>query len=149
MLGPFGDFRINESEREMIYVGGGAGMAPLRSQVLHLFNTLHTSRKVSFWYGARSTRDLFYSEEFEALAAAHDNFSFHVALSEPEPDDDWRGDTGFIHEVLRRRYLADHPSPEELEFYLCGPPPMLKATLEMVADLGVSRRHVWYDDFGS
>ncbi len=146
--GPFGDFHIRDSDREMVYIGGGAGMAPLRSHILHLFAGEPTSRKVSLWYGARSKRELFYDEELRELAERHPNFSFHVALSAPLPQDDWEGDTGMIHEVIRSRYIAEHPALDDVEFYLCGPPLMLAAARDMLEQYGVADDRVSFDDFG-
>jgi Na+-transporting NADH:ubiquinone oxidoreductase subunit F len=147
--GPYGEFFIKETDAEMVYIGGGAGMAPLRSHVFELFKNLRTNRKVSYWYGARSLREMFYEEEFEQLARNNDNFTWNVALSEPQPDDNWTGPTGFIHQVLRDNYLNDHESPEDCEYYICGPPMMLQAVLKMLDDLGVESENIAYDDFGS
>jgi Na+-transporting NADH:ubiquinone oxidoreductase subunit F len=147
--GPYGDFFIKDSDREMVYVGGGAGMAPLRSHIFHLFHTLETSRKVSYWYGGRSSRELFYTDHFRKIEANFTNFTYHVALSEPLPEDDWDGSTGFIHQVLYDEYLSRHPEPEEVEYYLCGPPLMLKACREMLDGLGVPKENIAFDDFGS
>ncbi len=149
IAGAFGEFYIQETQREMVYIGGGAGMAPLRSHVLHLFETLHTDRKVSYWYGARSLKELFYEEDFRAIEQRYANFSFHVALSDPQPEDEWTGHTGFIHQVVLDDYLAGHPAPEDVEYYLCGPPLMLQAALRMLDDLGVEREMIRYDYFGS
>lgn len=146
--GPYGEFRIQETEREMIYIGGGAGMAPLRSQIFHLFHTLKTNRQVSYWYGARSLREVFYLEEFEAIEKEFPNFSFHLALSEPLPEDNWTGSKGFIHQVLLDERLKDDPAPEDIEYYLCGPPMMLSAVLKMLDDLGVEEEMIRFDDFG-
>ncbi len=146
--GPFGDFFIQDTDREMVYVGGGAGMAPLRSQIFHLFKTLKTDRKVSYWYGARSAREIFYEEDFRQLEKEFDNFSFHIALSEPQPDDNWDGPTGFIHKVVYEQYLKDHRAPEDVEYYLCGPPVMLDATYNMLYNLGVDEGMIRFDDFG-
>jgi Na+-transporting NADH:ubiquinone oxidoreductase subunit F len=137
IAGPFGEFFIEDSDSEMVYIGGGAGMAPLRSHILELFKTRRTKRKVSFWYGGRSLREVFYAEEFEALAREHDNFTFYLALSEPQPEDNWQGLTGYIHQVLFDNYLKEHPSPEDINFYMCGPPVMTQAMLTMLDDLGV------------
>lgn len=146
--GPFGEFFIKEdSDREMVYVGGGAGMAPLRSHIFHLFHTLKTGRKVSYWYGGRSLRELFYIEEFEAIAKEFPNFSFHIALSEPQPEDHWEGPTGFIHSVLYDYYLKNHDDPAEVEYYMCGPPPMIAAVNKMLYDLGVEKEMIAYDEF--
>jgi len=148
MSGPYGEFAINDSEAEMVYIGGGAGMAPLRSQIFHLFHTLKTGRKVSYWYGARSMREMFYEHEFRAIEKAFPNFKFHIALSDPLPEDNWTGYVGFIHQVLLDNYLAKIDDPEDLEYYICGPPLMLKAVLNMVDDLGVPTENVRFDDFG-
>lgn len=146
--GPFGEFFIDDSDSEMVYIGGGAGMAPLRSHIFELFKARNTKRKVSFWYGGRSMQEVFYAEEFEKLANEHDNFSFHVALSEPLPEDNWKGKTGFIHQVLYDSYLRDHPAPEDINYYICGPPMMLKAVLDMLDNLGVEPENIHFDDFG-
>ena len=146
--GPFGEFFIKETEAEMVYIGGGAGMAPLRSHVFELLKNRDSKRKISYWYGARSSREMFYSEEFEALAAENENFSWNVALSEPLPEDNWTGYTGFIHQVLHDNYLKDHPAPEDVEYYLCGPPMMLQACFKMLDDLGVEQSNIAFDDFG-
>lgn len=147
--GPFGEFHATDSAREMILVGGGAGIAPMRSMILDQILGRSPKRQISFWYGSRNLRELCFFDEFEKLAARHDNFSYHVALSGPDPDSEWRGDTGLIHSVLFEKYLADHPCPEEAEYYLCGPPLMSAATLAMLEDLGVDRERVLYDDFAS
>lgn len=146
--GPFGAMHAGEGEREMVFVGGGVGMAPLRSLVLDQLVNLGTRRPISFWYGARSRRELFYVDQFEALACAHPNFRWQVALSEPRPDDAWTGPTGFIHEVLYEQLLKDHPEPGECEYYLCGPPLMIKALLRVLDDLGVPPESILFDDFG-
>ena len=146
--GPYGDFLIQENDSEMVYIGGGAGMAPLRSHIFDLFKRMKTKRTVSFWYGGRSMKEVFYQEEFEKLAREHDNFSFHLALSEPLPEDNWQGDTGFIHLVLYENYLKDHPAPEDIEYYICGPPMMNKSVLEMLDNLGVEPENIHFDDFG-
>ncbi len=146
--GPYGEFFIRETDAEMVYIGGGAGMAPLRSHIFELFKRRKTKRKVSYWYGARSLRELFYQEQFEQLAREFPNFSFHVALSEPLPEDNWTGPVGFIHQVLYDNYLKDHPAPEDCEYYICGPPLMLKACLRMLDSLGVEPENILYDDFG-
>lgn len=148
IAGPFGEFFIEESDSEMIYIGGGAGMAPLRSHIFELFKARKTTRKVAFWYGGRSLQEVFYAEEFEALAREQANFTFHVALSEPQPEDNWQGLTGFIHQVLYDNYLKDHPAPEDINYYMCGPPPMTKAVLAMLDNLGVESANIHYDDFG-
>jgi Na+-transporting NADH:ubiquinone oxidoreductase subunit F len=146
--GPFGNFAADDSEREMVVVGGGAGMAPLRAHILDQLVRLRSSRKIGFWYGARSRREIFYAEEFDRLQAEHDNFRWHVALSEPRPGDGWRGSVGFIHGVLAERYLRDHPAPEDCEYYLCGPPMMIRATRQLLDQLGVAPENVHFDDFG-
>jgi Na+-transporting NADH:ubiquinone oxidoreductase subunit F len=146
--GPFGEFFIQESEREMMYIGGGAGMAPLRSHIFHLFHTEHTNRKVSYWYGARSSKELFYEDHFRKIEAEYPNFKFHVAMSEPLPEDNWTGHMGFIHQVVLDNYLSQHPAPEDIEFYLCGPPLMLQAVMKMLDDLGVEQEMIRFDDFG-
>lgn len=148
LSGPYGEFHIQETEREMIYVGGGAGMAPLRSHLYHLFHTLKTGRKVSYWYGARSLREMFYWDEFKKIEEEFPNFSFHLALSDPKPEDNWDGYTGFIHNVVIDNYLNDHEAPEDCEFYFCGPPLMLKAVRQMCVDFGVPDENVRFDDFG-
>ncbi|MFH1569102.1 MAG: NADH:ubiquinone reductase (Na(+)-transporting) subunit F [Gemmatimonadota bacterium] len=147
--GPYGEFFIQDTAREMCYIGGGAGMAPLRSHIFHLFHTARTTRKVSYWYGARSSKELFYEENFRAIEREFDNFSFHVAMSEPLPEDNWTGPKGFIHQVVLESYLSKHPAPEEIEYYLCGPPLMLQAVRRMLDDLGVEEEMVRFDDFGS
>jgi len=146
--GPFGEFFARDTDAEMIFVGGGAGMAPMRSHVFDQLKRIKSSRRMSFWYGARSLREAFYVSEFEVLAADHANFSWHLALSEPLPEDDWSGSTGFIHEVLYESYLKDHPAPEDCEYYLCGPPMMNSAIAHMLDDLGVEEENVLFDDFG-
>jgi Na+-transporting NADH:ubiquinone oxidoreductase subunit F len=146
--GPFGEFFARDTKAEMVFVGGGAGMAPLRSHIFDQFLRLHTDRKVSYWYGARSLREAFYVDEFEKLAAEHPNFTWHLALSEPLPEDNWTGLTGFIHKVLHDNYLKDHPAPEDIEYYMCGPGPMTKAVIAMLIDLGVDRENILLDDFG-
>jgi Na+-transporting NADH:ubiquinone oxidoreductase subunit F len=147
--GPYGEFFIKDTDKEMVYIGGGAGMAPLRSHIFHLFHTLKTKRKVSYWYGARSLREMFYEDDFRSIEKEFPNFTFHVALSEPLPEDKWTGPTGFIHKVVHDLYLKDHPNVDELEFYLCGPPLMLSAVQTMLADLGVEPDQIAFDDFGS
>ncbi len=146
-IGPFGDFHIKPTQREMVYIGGGAGMAPLRAHLAHLFENLKTPRRVSFWYGARSRQEIYYQEYFEQMTAEHDNFSFHLALSDPLPEDNWTGHSGFIHEVVLDNYLQDHPNPEAVEFYLCGPPMMIRACTQMLRELGVARQQIAYDAF--
>jgi Na+-transporting NADH:ubiquinone oxidoreductase subunit F len=149
VAGPYGNFRASESEREMILVGGGAGMAPLRSIILDQLLRVQTTRAISYWYGARNLRELLYREEFDELAAEHGNFRWCAALSEPLPEDEWSGEEGFIHAVLLRSYLDAHPAPEECEYYLCGPPLMVQAVLRMLDGLGVQRDMIRFDDFGS
>ena len=146
--GPYGEFFIKDTNKEMVYIGGGAGMAPMRSHLFHLFNTLKTGRKVSFWYGARSKREMFYDEEFKKIAKKFPNFNYVVALSEPLPEDKWDGATGFIHQVVNDNYLSSHEDPTELEFYMCGPPPMITACENMLFDLGVEEDQIAYDVFG-
>ena len=146
-FGPYGDFHIKETGREMIYVGGGAGMAPLRSQITYLFETLRTNRKVSYWYGARSLTELYYADHFEKLAEDFENFSFHTALSEPEPEDDWDSYTGMIHKIVAQEYLAEHENPGAIEYYLCGPPAMVSACLEMLKEHAVREENISYDEF--
>ncbi len=147
--GPYGEFFIKPTEREMMFIGGGAGMAPMRSHIFHLFKTVKTGRPVTFWYGARSMKEVFYKEEFDAIAAEFPNFKWNLALSEPLPEDNWTGPTGFIHQVILDNYLNQHEEPEEIEFYICGPPMMNSAVTKMLYDLGVPDEMVAYDDFGS
>jgi len=157
--GPYGEFHINPTEREMVYIGGGAGMAPLRSHIFHLFHTEKTNRKVSYWYGGRSKKELFYVPHFEDIEKDFPNFNFHIGLSEPLPEDNWKinkslddkegdGYVGFIHQVVYDNYLKNHPEPEEIEYYLCGPPMMNSSVLKMLEDLGVPKENVRFDDFG-
>ena len=146
--GPYGDFFIKDTEREMVYIGGGAGMAPLRSHIFHLFHTLKTGRKVSYWYGARSKREMFYDDHFKKIQDEFPNFEYHVALSDPMPEDNWTGFTGFIHQVVHENYLKDHEDPTEIEYYMCGPPMMNTAVTKMLEDLGVEEDMIDYDDFG-
>ena len=148
IAGPFGEFFAKETDAEMLFIGGGAGMAPMRSHIFDQFRRLRTRRKVSFWYGARSLREAFYVDDFDTLRAEHDNFEWHLALSEPLPEDTWTGSTGFIHQVVHDNYLKAHPAPEDIEYYLCGPPLMLKACMEMLDRLGVEPENVLFDDFG-
>lgn len=148
MSGPYGDFHIQDTNAEMLYIGGGAGMAPLRAQILHLFRTLHTGRKVSYWYGARSKKEIFYEEDFREIEKQFPNFSFHIALSDPQPEDNWTGYVGFIHQVIYDNYLKDHDAPEDIEYYMCGPGPMANAVKVMLEDLGVPRSQLFFDDFG-
>jgi Na+-transporting NADH:ubiquinone oxidoreductase subunit F len=145
--GPYGELLAKASDREMVFIGGGAGMAPLRSIVFDQLERVKTARPITYWYGARSRREAFYVDDFERLAREHDNFGWHLALSEPLPDDDWEGSTGFIHDVVYREHLERHPAPEDVEYYLCGPPPMLKACLAMLDDLGVEPDRIAFDEF--
>ncbi len=146
--GPFGEFFAHETDREMCFIGGGAGMAPMRSHIFDQFRRIKTDRKATFWYGARSLREMFYVEDFDAIQAENPNFTWHTALSEPLPEDDWTGYTGFIHQVLLENYLKDHPAPEDIEYYLCGPPMMLSAVINMLHDMGVEDEMIDFDDFG-
>jgi Na+-transporting NADH:ubiquinone oxidoreductase subunit F len=146
--GPYGEFHIQKTQREMMFIGGGAGMAPLRSHIMRLLKTDNTDRKMTYWYGARSKREMFYIEDFDELQEKHENFSWHVALSEPQPEDNWTGHTGFIHQVALDNYLSKHPAPEDIEYYLCGPPMMNAAVLKMLDDLGVDPEMIRLDDFG-
>jgi Na+-transporting NADH:ubiquinone oxidoreductase subunit F len=149
IAGPFGEFHIKPTKKEMVYIGGGAGMAPLRSHLFHLFHTKkETDRKISFWYGGRSLREVFYTEHFRNIEKEFPNFEYHIALSEPLPDDNWTGYTGFIHNVLFENYLKNHPAPEDIEYYLCGPPMMNAAVFKMLDDLGVPPGNIAFDDFG-
>ena len=148
VYGPFGEFFAKETEAEMVFIGGGAGMAPMRSHLFDQLRRINTDRKISFWYGARSLREMFYVEDYDSLAAENDNFDWHVALSDPQEEDNWDGLTGFIHNVLYEQYLKDHPAPEDCEYYMCGPPMMNKACIEMLLDLGVERESIFLDDFG-
>jgi len=150
MSGPYGDFHILNTQREMLYIGGGAGMAPLRAHLLHLFHTLQTTdRKVSYWYGARSKNEIFYEEDFRAIEKAFPNFKFHIALSEPRPEDNWTGYVGFIHKVILDNYLKEHEAPEDIEYYMCGPGPMSNAVKGMLDSLGVPPDMLLFDDFGA
>jgi Na+-transporting NADH:ubiquinone oxidoreductase subunit F len=146
--GPFGEFYAKETDAEMVFVGGGAGMAPMRSHIFDQLRRLKTPRKITFWYGARSSREMFYVEDFDMLAKENDNFEWHVALSDPQPEDNWTGDTGFIHNVLLENYLKNHPAPEDCEFYMCGPPMMNAAVINMLKELGVEDENIMLDDFG-
>ena len=146
--GPYGEFHVKDTNREMMFIGGGAGMAPMRSHILDQFKTQKTDRKTTFWYGGRSLRELFYEEDFRAIEKDFPNFKFNIALSEPRPEDNWTGYTGFIHQVILENYLRSHPEPEEIEYYICGPPQMNKAVLQMLDDLGVPKEMIALDDFG-
>ncbi|MFT6967390.1 MAG: Na+-transporting NADH:ubiquinone oxidoreductase subunit F [Cellvibrionaceae bacterium] len=148
VFGPFGEFFAKESEAEMIFVGGGAGMAPMRSHIFDQLRRLKSHRKISFWYGARSLRELFYKEDYDQLAAENENFDWHVALSDPQPEDKWEGHTGFIHNVLLKEYLDEHPAPEDCEYYMCGPPMMNQAVINMLKNMGVEDENIMLDDFG-
>jgi len=146
--GPYGEFFLKDNKKEKVFIGGGAGMAPMRSHLMHMFRTDQTDLKVSFWYGARSLREAFYMDDFNAIQEDFPNFKWHLALSEPLPEDEWTGLTGFIHQVLLDEYLSKHPEPEECEYYMCGPPMMNSAVLQMLDDLGVERENIFLDDFG-
>ena len=146
-IGPFGDFHIKDTQREMVYIGGGAGMAPLRAHLSHLLETGRSARKISYWYGARSRQEIFYDDYFQDLAARHPNFSFHLALSSPLPEDGWTGCTGFIHEAVEEQYLSGHGNPRAIEYYLCGPPMMIKACTRMIEGIGASAQQIAYDEF--
>ena len=146
--GPYGEFFINDSDSEMVYIGGGAGMAPLRSHIFELFKNLKTGRKVTYWYGGRSLRELFYVDHFREIEKDFPNFKFHIALSDPLPEDNWTGYVGFIHQVVLENALKDHPAPEDVEYYLCGPPMMNSAVFKMLDDLGVEPENIRFDDFG-
>ncbi|MBX2808220.1 MAG: NADH:ubiquinone reductase (Na(+)-transporting) subunit F [Cellvibrionaceae bacterium] len=148
VYGPFGEFFAKETDAEMVFVGGGAGMAPMRSHIFDQLKRLKSKRKISFWYGARSLRELFYQDEYDALAEQNDNFDWHIALSDPQPEDNWQGMTGFIHNVLLEEYLKDHPAPEDCEYYMCGPPMMNAAVINMLKELGVEDENIMLDDFG-
>lgn len=147
--GPYGEFFLKDTDREMMFIGGGAGMAPMRSHLFHLFHTLKSGRKVTFWYGARSKKEIFYEEHFRAIEKEFPNFTFTIALSEPMPEDNWDGPVGFIHQVIYDNYLVKHEEPEDIEFYICGPPMMNAAVTKMLYDLGVPDEMVAFDDFGS
>jgi len=146
--GPFGEFFARDTDNEMVFIGGGAGMAPLRSHILDQLKRIQSKRMISFWYGARNLREVFYRKTFDALHESHNNFRWHIALSEPLPEDQWTGPTGFIHQALYDTYLKDHPAPETCEYYICGPPLMNTAVLKMLDSLGVDREHILFDDFG-
>ncbi|MBT8446064.1 MAG: NADH:ubiquinone reductase (Na(+)-transporting) subunit F, partial [Gammaproteobacteria bacterium] len=146
--GPYGEFFAKDTDAEMVFVGGGAGMAPMRSHIFDQLKRLGTKRKMSFWYGARSSREMFYVEDFDGLDKEFDNFEWHVALSDARNEENWTGYTGFIHNVLYEEYLKDHPAPEDVEYYMCGPPMMNAAVIRMLEDLGVEPDNIMLDDFG-
>ncbi|MDR0953808.1 MAG: NADH:ubiquinone reductase (Na(+)-transporting) subunit F, partial [Rikenellaceae bacterium] len=146
--GPYGEFFVKDTPNEKMFIGGGAGMAPMRSHIFHLFHTEKTSLPVTFWYGARSRREIFYQDQFEAIEKDFPNFRFQIGLSDPKPEDNWTGPTGFIHQVVYDNYLKDHPAPEDIEYYLCGPGPMTAAITKMLDDLGVPPENIMYDNFG-
>jgi Na+-transporting NADH:ubiquinone oxidoreductase subunit F len=148
VYGPFGEFFAKDTDNEMIFIGGGAGMAPMRSHIFDQLRRLKSKRKISFWYGARSLREVFYAEEYDQLAEENENFDWHLALSDPQPEDNWDGLTGFIHNVLLEQYLKDHPAPEDCEYYMCGPPMMNAAVINMLENMGVERENIFLDDFG-
>ena len=148
VFGPFGEFFAKKSPAEMVFVGGGAGMAPMRAHIFDQLLRINTDRKISFWYGARSLKEMFYVDDFNKLAESNKNFEWHVALSDPQPEDEWDGLTGFIHQVLFDRYLKSHKAPEDCEFYMCGPPMMNKAVIDMLINLGVEPENIMLDDFG-
>jgi len=148
VYGPFGEFFAKETDAEMVFVGGGAGMAPMRSHIFDQLKRLKSDRKISFWYGARSLKELFYKEDYDGLAAEFPNFEWHVAMSDPQPEDNWEGLTGFIHNVLLENYLKDHPAPEDCEFYMCGPPIMNQSVIAMLEGMGVEPENIMLDDFG-
>ena len=146
--GPFGEFFARDTEKEMVFVGGGAGMAPMRSHIFDQLKRMSATRKITFWYGARSRREMFFVEDFDQLQEENENFRWYVALSDPQPGDDWEGYTGFIHNVLYENYLKTHPAPEDCEYYMCGPPIMNSSVINMLLDLGVEREDIMLDDFG-
>ena len=148
VYGPFGEFFAKDTANEMVFIGGGAGMAPMRSHIFDQLKRLKSDRKISFWYGARSLRECFYDDDYDMLASENDNFDWHLALSDPQPEDDWDGLTGFIHNVLFEQYLKDHEAPEDCEYYMCGPPMMNAAVVKMLTDLGVENDNIFLDDFG-
>jgi Na+-transporting NADH:ubiquinone oxidoreductase subunit F len=147
VFGPYGDFFAKETKNEMVFIGGGAGMAPMRSHLFDQLRRIHSDRKISFWYGARSMREMFYEEDYNELESENDNFDWHIALSDPQPEDNWDGMTGFIHNVVLENYLKDHPAPEDCEYYMCGPPMMNAAVVKMLKDLGVEDENIALDEF--
>ena len=148
VYGPFGEFFAKDTNHEMVFIGGGAGMAPMRSHIFDQLRRIKTDRKITFWYGARSLRETFYVDEYDQLQEENPNFTWHLALSDPQPEDNWTGPTGFIHNVLYENYLKDHPAPEDCEYYMCGPPMMNASVIKMLLDLGVERESIFLDDFG-
>ena len=148
VFGPFGEFFARDTDNEMVFIGGGAGMAPMRSHIFDQLKRLNSKRKISFWYGARSLREVFYEDEYDQLAKENENFEWHLALSDPQPEDNWTGETGFIHNVVLENYLRGHPAPEDVEYYMCGPPMMNAAVIKMLKDLGVEDENIMLDDFG-
>jgi Na+-transporting NADH:ubiquinone oxidoreductase subunit F len=148
VYGPFGEFFARDTDNEMVFIGGGAGMAPMRSHMFDQLKRVKSKRKISFWYGARSLREAFYVEEFDKLQEENPNFKWHLALSDPLPEDNWTGPTGFIHNILLENYLKDHPAPEDCEYYMCGPPMMNSSVIKMLLDMGVERDNILLDDFG-
>ncbi|WP_290786527.1 NADH:ubiquinone reductase (Na(+)-transporting) subunit F, partial [Halomonas sp.] len=148
VMGPFGEFFAKDTDAEMVFVGGGAGMAPMRSHIFDQLKRLKSERKISFWYGARSWRETFYNEEYDQLAEEFPNFEWHLALSDPQPEDNWEGPTGFIHNVLYEKFLKDHPAPEDCEYYMCGPPMMNASVIKLLMDMGVEPENIMLDDFG-
>jgi len=148
IAGPFGEFFAKDTDAEMVFIGGGAGMAPMRAHIFDQLKRLNSSRRISYWYGARSLREMFYMDDFDALDKAHENFSWHIALSDPQPQDHWTGPTGFIHEVVYEHHLKDHPAPEDCEYYMCGPPMMTASVIKMLHDLGVEDDNILLDNFG-
>jgi len=148
IAGPFGEFLMDDSDSEIVLIGGGAGMAPMRSHIFDLYKAKGTKRKVSFWYGGRSMKEVFYTEDFKEIERSHDNFDFHLALSDPLPEDNWSGHSGFIHQILLDQYLNEHPAPEDINYYICGPPMMNQAIFTMLDNLGVEDENIHFDDFG-
>jgi Na+-transporting NADH:ubiquinone oxidoreductase subunit F len=147
VFGPFGEFFAKDTDAEMVFIGGGAGMAPMRSHIFDQLKRLNSKRKISFWYGARSLKEMFYEEDYNMLETSNENFKWHVALSDPQPEDEWSGMTGFIHNVVLQNYLKDHPAPEDCEYYMCGPPMMNAAVIMMLKELGVEDENIALDEF--